>query len=63
MKAIPDECVKFAARAEDETTARVANFTRVERALPHVMHTILFVIVHGMYDLKRPRTGAECNFF
>ena len=63
MRAIPDKCVKFSARAEDETTARVANFTRVGSVLPRVLHTILFMIVHGMYGLKRPRTDAECKFF
>ena len=61
-KEIPDECVTFAARAiaEYERTARVANFTRVGRVLPHVLYTILFAIVHGMYGLRRPRTNAEC---
>ena len=61
----PDPVCKTAGprRAEDETTARIANFTLVGSALPHVLHTILFVTAHGMYDLRRPRTGAKCKYF
>ena len=69
-----DECVKLAARAivesrakprgaEEETTACVASFTRLGKARPYVLYTILFVNVHGMYNLRRLRNGAECKFF
>ena len=34
----------------------------VASALPHVLHTILFVTVHEMYDLRRLRTCAEMKF-
>ena len=47
----------------DGTTDRVANSTRAASVLQHVLHKILYVTVHEMYDLRRPRTGAECKFF
>ena len=48
--------------SEAKTTGRVPSFTRVRSSLSHVLHTIVFVTVHAMYDLRRLWTGAECKF-
>ena len=48
---------------QHETTARVAIFTRVKSALSHVLHTIFFITMRGMYNFRWPRIGAECTFF
>ena len=67
MRAIPDECevcnTSQSTRAEDETTGRVASFTRAGSALPQMLYAILFVTVHEMHDLRQPWTRAKCKFF
>ena len=60
---VESEAESYPRRSKNKTTARVANFTRVTSALPQVLHTILFVTMHRMYDLKRQRTDAECERF